>query len=175
MMDVIAQQVFNGLIAGAIYVLVGLGVTLVFGVLGILNFAHGSIAIFGAYVALWFMDRLGLPFVPAMIAAAIVAGLVGLALERLMFRHTRDAPINGLIVSVGLISVFEAGLLAGFTSTPQAITPQFGGVHAGRADRHGRAAAVRARRHAAAARRGLAGARPHPDRPGHPRDRPAAA
>jgi len=128
LIDALLQQVFNGVIAGSIYTLIGLGLTLLFGVMGVLNFAHGSIAVFGAYVTLWLMARAGLPFAAAMIGAAVVAGLLGLFIEATMFRRTREAPINGLIVSVGLISVFEAALLATFSSTPQSIPPQFDGV-----------------------------------------------
>ena len=122
---VILQQIFNGLISGTIYVLIGLGLTFLFGVMRVLNFAHGSVVIFGSYVTLWFMTRLGIPFVVAMLAAGIVSGVVGFSLEQAMFRWVRDVPINGLIVSIGLISLFEAGLLAAFTSTPQTVPPQF--------------------------------------------------
>jgi branched-chain amino acid transport system permease protein len=125
MAGVILQQLFNGLISGIIYVLIGLGLTFLFGVMNVLNFAHGSVAVFGAYVTLWFMTRHGMPFVPAMLAAGAVAAIVGYALEQSMFRWVRDVPVNGLIVSIGLISVFETGLLAAFTSTPQSVPPQF--------------------------------------------------
>lgn len=128
MLEIIAQQIFNGIIAGSIYILVALGLTILFGVMGVLNFAHGSVTIFGSYVTLWIMTKTGAPFLVAMIGAAGVAAILGIVLESGMFRHTRQTPINGLILSVGLISIFEAGMLAFFTSTPQTIPPQFTGV-----------------------------------------------
>ena len=70
MTPIIVQQIFNGLVSGSIYTLIGLGLTLLFGVMGVLNFAHGYVAVFGAYITLSLMQILGLPFLLAQIGRA---------------------------------------------------------------------------------------------------------
>ena len=69
----ILQQALNGLAIGSVYTLIALGLTVVFGILGIAHFAHGSVAMSGGYLTFWFGERFGLPFFPAM-ALAMVAG-----------------------------------------------------------------------------------------------------
>ena len=62
----IVQQMLNGLAIGSVYTLIALGLTVVFGILGIAHFAHGSVAMSGGYLTFLFTERLGLSFFPAM-------------------------------------------------------------------------------------------------------------
>ncbi len=105
------QQVINGLFLGSIYALFALGYTLVFGVLDILNLAHQAVFMLCAFVALWLIGVLHLHTLAALPIAVVVAGLVGLTLERMAFRPLRgraDSNISGLISSLAAATIFES-------------------------------------------------------------------
>jgi len=104
----ILQQGVNGLAIGSVYVLIALGLTVVFGILGIAHFAHGSVAMFGGYLTFTFGERFGLPFFAAMGLAMVAGAVVGLLIERLAYRPVRDAPhINAFIIALGLTMMIE--------------------------------------------------------------------
>ncbi len=104
----IAQQLFNGLVIGSVYVLIALGLTVIFGILGVAHFAHGSVAMFGGYVTFYFTQRLGISFFPAMLLAMPCGMLLGMLIERLAYRPVRDDPhINAFIVALGLTLVID--------------------------------------------------------------------
>lgn len=105
------QQVINGLFLGSIYALFALGYTLVFGVLDILNLAHAAVFMLASFTALALVGKAGLHILLAMPLAVVVAGVVGLVLERVAFRPLRaraDSNISGLISSLAMATVFEA-------------------------------------------------------------------
>ena len=107
-MTEILQQGINGLAIGSVYVLIALGLTVVFGILGIAHFAHGSVAMFGGYLTFTFSERFGLPFFAAMALAMVAGVVVGLLIERLAYRPVRDAPhINAFIIALGLTMMIE--------------------------------------------------------------------
>jgi len=107
-MTEILQQALNGLAIGAVYTLIALGLTVVFGILGIAHFAHGSVAMFGGYLTFVFTERLGLPFFAAMGLAMLAGAVLGLLIERLAYRPVRDAPhINAFIIALGLTMMIE--------------------------------------------------------------------
>lgn len=111
----ILQQVLNGLAIGAVYILIALGLTVVFGILGIAHFAHGSVAMSGGYLTFLMVERTGLPFFAAMAAAMACGAVLGLLIERLAYRPVRDAPhINAFIIALGLTMMFEGGNLLVF-------------------------------------------------------------
>jgi branched-chain amino acid transport system permease protein len=104
----IAQQLFNGLVIGSVYVLIALGLTVIFGILGVAHFAHGSVAMFGGYVTFYFTQRLGISFFPAMLLAMPCGMVLGMLIERLAYRPVRDDPhINAFIVALGLTLVID--------------------------------------------------------------------
>ncbi len=104
----IAQQLLNGVVIGSVYVLIALGLTVIFGILGVAHFAHGSVAMFGGYVTFWFTQRLGLPFFGAMLFAMPIGMLLGMLLERFAYRPVRDAPhINAFIIALGLTLLID--------------------------------------------------------------------
>jgi branched-chain amino acid transport system permease protein len=117
--QLIAGQLLNGAIVGTLYGIVALGVTLTFGITGIVNFALGVFMMFGAYAAWYFSDTLGLPYPLAVLAAVAVTAAAGLVADQALFRFTRNNLVNGLLVSLGLIAVLEACALLVFTSTPK--------------------------------------------------------
>jgi len=112
-MDVgFAVQVFlNGLSLSSTYVLIAVGLTLVFGVLRIMNFAHGELLMVGGYVTLVLFAEWHLPFVMVVVVAMLVVGSLSLATERCLFRFTRAIPFNGFILSLGLAYVLQVSAL----------------------------------------------------------------
>jgi branched-chain amino acid transport system permease protein len=103
------QQVLNGLFAGSIYALFALGYTLVFGVLDILNLAHAAIFMMGAMVCWWLVSVQGWSLLPAFPVAVLVAGGLGIALDRVAFLRLRRrgaGHLSPLISSIGMSLVF---------------------------------------------------------------------
>ena len=119
MTQLIVGQLLNGAIVGTLYGIVALGVTLTFGITGIVNFALGVFMMLGAYTAWYFADAMGLPYPLAVLGAVGVTALAGLIADQALFRFTRNNLVNGLLVSLGLIAVLEATALLVFTSTPK--------------------------------------------------------
>lgn len=104
----IIQQIINGMAIGGVYVLIALGLTTVFGILGIAHFAHGSVSMFGGYLTFFLVVSWGLPLLAA-IAIALAVGLVlGVLIELLAYRPVRNANhINAFIVALGLTMMVE--------------------------------------------------------------------
>jgi branched-chain amino acid transport system permease protein len=94
-------------------------VTLTFGITGIVNFALGEFMMIGAYVTWYLFDVAGLPYPVAIFPAIAIAAGCGFAADQLLFRFTRNNLINGLLVSIGLISIIEAAALLLWTTTPK--------------------------------------------------------
>jgi branched-chain amino acid transport system permease protein len=118
-LQLILGQLLNGIIIGTLYGIIALGVTLTFGITGIVNFALGAFMAIGAYVVWYLTDNLGLAYPLAIVLAVAVTALGGLVADQTLFRFTRNNLINGLIVSIGLISVIQAALLLIWTTTPK--------------------------------------------------------
>jgi len=119
MTQLLVTQILNGIIVGTLYGIIALGVTLTFGITGIVNFALGQFMMVGAYAAWYLTDVVGLPYPVALLPAVGVAALAGLVVDQLLFRFTRDNLVNGLLVSIGLIAVFESTALLIWTSSPK--------------------------------------------------------
>jgi len=112
-MALFLQQVLNGLTLGGVYCLVALGLTLVYGILHVPNFAHGAFYMAGAYVAFFLIDRLGFNYWLAMAGAAVAVALISLLSERLVFHPLRNAPyLHHMIASIGILLFLEAGTQA---------------------------------------------------------------
>jgi branched-chain amino acid transport system permease protein len=90
-----------------------------FGITGIVNFALGQFMMIGAYAIWYFIDLAMLPFPVAVVFAVVLAAVAGLIADQALFRFTRNNLVNGLLVSIGLISVMESGALLLFTTTPK--------------------------------------------------------
>src|SRR5690349_133876 len=110
------QHIVNGLSLGGIYALIALGYTLVFGVLQLINFAHGDVYMVGAFSGYYFARAFGLeqrPSVGALSAALLfsmsVCGALGFLIERLAYRPLRHAPrLNVLITAIGVSLLLES-------------------------------------------------------------------
>lgn len=104
------QQLINGVSLGSIYALIALGYTMVYGIIKLINFAHGDIYMLGAYVGFFATAVLKMSFVPALVTAMIGAALTGMLIERLAYRPLRNAPkIAVLITAIGVSLLLEYG------------------------------------------------------------------
>lgn len=104
------QQLFNGLTVGSTYSLIAIGYTLIFGVLGIINMAHGQIFIFGSLVGLSFSVNSGLPIGVAFAISVVISGLLGVALEFTALRPLRKKNVPhlaSLISTIGFAILIE--------------------------------------------------------------------
>lgn len=132
MESLFAQQVLNGVIIGGIYALIALGLTLIFGVMRISNFAHGDYAMVGAYVAVAVLTFIPgwMGWVGSLVAAACVVGVLGQVTERLIFRPllNRWTDIDMIMVSIGLFILLENLALLFFGATPRMLEDPFGGA-----------------------------------------------
>jgi branched-chain amino acid transport system permease protein len=134
-MDIFLQQIINGLVLGSIYALVALGYTMVYGILGLINFAHGDIVMVGALVALTVVSILAGSGVPpiaivfiAMAASILVCVSIGVTVERLAYRPLRRAPrLAPLITAIGvsILIQYTAALVWGkqYISLPAIVAP----------------------------------------------------
>jgi branched-chain amino acid transport system permease protein len=108
-MEILVQQLFNGLTIGSVYALVALGLTLVYGILHIPNFAHGALYMMGGYITLMMMVQYGLHYWLAILVSVIVVGLIGVLMERFVFYPLRNAPpIHDKIAAIGILLFLEA-------------------------------------------------------------------
>jgi branched-chain amino acid transport system permease protein len=101
--DLIAMQLFTGLALGAVYVLLSIGLSLIFGMLTVVNFAHGAFYMIGAYVGLYALS-IGVNFWVALLLVPIAVGLIGLAVERVLIR-----PLYGRGIDYPLLLTFGLG------------------------------------------------------------------
>jgi branched-chain amino acid transport system permease protein len=119
MLTVVLEQIVNGFMIGGIYVLVALGMVLIFGVMQVLNFAHGALLMAGGYVCHFAFYKLTGSY-PASIALSMLAlSLTGLVLETAVFRPLRGNVSMQIVASLGLILVIQNGVVALFG--PQAL------------------------------------------------------
>lgn len=114
-MELFFQQFLNGLTVGGVYSLVALGLTLVYGVLHVPNFAHGAFYMAGAFAGYYLMTALGLNYWLAMAGAAATVALIAVLAERLVFFPLRNAPeLHDMIAAIGILLFLEAGAQALF-------------------------------------------------------------
>jgi branched-chain amino acid transport system permease protein len=116
------QQIANGLVNGMSYVLIAVGLTLVFGVLRIVNFAHGEFYMLGAFATYFIISLLGIPYVPAALLATVVVAAVGILSNQILFRPLRrEHEFTILMVSLGLSLMLANGGEVVFGADPKYI------------------------------------------------------
>jgi branched-chain amino acid transport system permease protein len=119
-MDFFAQQLFNALQLGSLYALIALGYTMVYGVLLLINFAHGDIFMVGAFLGVFGSITLGLPFVPTLVLAMVLTGLMGVGIERVAYKPLRQASrLSAVITALGVGLLLENGMLAFTGANPR--------------------------------------------------------
>lgn len=100
------QQLLNGLHIGSIYALIALGYTMVYGIVKLINFAHGDIMMVGAYVAFFLMTVLKLPLAVALLIAMTFCALLGMGIEKIAYKPLRNAPRMWVLITAIGVSFF---------------------------------------------------------------------
>lgn len=114
------QQLINGISLGSIYSLIALGYTMVYGIIKLINFAHGDIYMVGAYIGFFATSVFKMSFFPALLLAMVGAGLMGMIIERAAYRPLRHAPkIAVLITAIGVSLLLEYGGMLLLTPQPR--------------------------------------------------------
>lgn len=112
-MNTVLQQLLNALQVGTVYALIAVGYTMVYGVLKLINFAHGDIYMLGAYIGYFAAVKLGASFLPALLCAVVGCALAGITIERVAYRPLRKAPrLSALITAIGVSLALENGTRA---------------------------------------------------------------
>ncbi len=117
--EIIVQQIMNGLILGSFYALISLGYTMVYGIVRLLNFAHGDVYMFGAFVGFFVFGGLAaltgtgwLSIALAMLAAMLLAGILGFVIQRIAYKPLLDAPrMSLLITAIGVSLILQNAMM----------------------------------------------------------------
>ena len=114
------NQLINGLHVGSIYALIALGYTMVYGIVRLINFAHGDILMIGTYTAVVLITMLGLPIPVVIVAVIVVCVLFGVFIERVAYKPLRSSPrISSLITAIGVSMLLQNLALLIFSPTPK--------------------------------------------------------
>jgi branched-chain amino acid transport system permease protein len=109
-----------GLVNGSFYAMLSLGLAVIFGLLGVVNFAHGAFYMLGAFAALFALEKLGINYWFALVVSPLVVGAFGLVLERLLLRRIYKLdPLYGLLLTFGMALIFEGVMRDQFGSSGQ--------------------------------------------------------
>jgi branched-chain amino acid transport system permease protein len=128
METILAQTVVNGLMVGMIYVLMAIGFTMVFGIMRIVNFAHGEFYMVGAFLFAIFYGSNEVPFALSLLLAVIATALLGLVMERLVFSRFRGNELNGMIASLGIALIMQNSALLIWGPSPRSVPSVVSGV-----------------------------------------------
>jgi branched-chain amino acid transport system permease protein len=117
------QQILNALQLGSIYGLIALGYTMVYGILTMINFAHGDVFMIGAFFCFIAAVMLGLPFLPTLLLTILGTALLGATIERLAYKPLRQAPrVSAIITALG-VGIFLENFTLALAPYPQHIPP----------------------------------------------------
>ena len=118
------QQIINGISLGSIYALIALGYTMVYGIMRLINFAHGDIYMLGAYVGFFVTMQLQMGFFPALICSMVVIGITGVLIEKLVYKPLRSSSkISILITAIGMSLFIEYTTMYFLTPQPRTFPP----------------------------------------------------
>ncbi|HEX4765050.1 MAG TPA: branched-chain amino acid ABC transporter permease [Lichenihabitans sp.] len=126
-MDILLQQLINSLSVASVTILIGIGITLIFGLAGVVNFAQGEFLMVGGMVT-WVLVTAGVNFFAAALAAMAAVGLLGYATERTLFRFTLERPMNGFIMSIGLSVILQNVVIRLLNEVQKSIPDPVGAV-----------------------------------------------
>jgi branched-chain amino acid transport system permease protein len=125
------QVIANGLYLGAQYALIALGLTLIFALMNVLNFAHGQLYVIGGFVTYTVYGQLGLPFVVALIAAAVTLAVVGALIERFLFRTVIKRSLreeSTMLLAAGIAFLLDAIILLIFGEKQRGVPKIVNGI-----------------------------------------------
>lgn len=111
-MEAFLQQLINGLSLGSIYALIALGYTMVYGIIKLINFAHGDIYMVGAFVGYTAINSFKLSFLPALIVSMVFCAVLGVLIERIAYKPLRNATrVAALITAIGMSYLLQNGMI----------------------------------------------------------------
>lgn len=124
-----SQQTINGLSLGFVYALIAVGYTMVYGIIGLINFAHGDIFMVGAYFGFFAATNLRLPFIPTLLVAMVGAAIVGVIIEKIAYKPLRKSPklsilITAIAMSVLLQNIVRLKMSSDPQTYPDSLLPQ---------------------------------------------------
>ena len=120
-MTYLLQQALNALQLGSIYALIALGYTMVYGILRMINFAHGDLFMVGAFFSFMIATFAKLPFIPTLLLSMLGVGLLGVGIERVAYKPLRNAPrVSAIITALG-VGIFLENLTLVFFPYPQSV------------------------------------------------------
>jgi branched-chain amino acid transport system permease protein len=114
MTALLIQTAVNAAYAASYMALIAVGLVLIFGVMGVINFAHGELYMMGAYAVVYLYAGQHVPFLIAVAAGMIFVGCLGLVMESGLFRPLRENPLGGLIASIGFLLILQSLAVLGF-------------------------------------------------------------
>jgi branched-chain amino acid transport system permease protein len=112
--ELLIQTTINAAYAASYMALVAVGLVLIFGVMGVINFAHGELYMAGAYAVVYLYAGVQLPFLLSVAVGMVFVGCLGLLMELALFRPLRENPLGGLIASIGFLLILQALAVLGF-------------------------------------------------------------
>ena len=118
-MTALLQQLLNALQLGSVYALIALGYTMVYGVLSMINFAHGDLFMMGAFAAFAAATFLGLSFVPTLLFSMAAIALLGVLIERLAYKPLRQAPKMSAVITALGVGIFLENITLAFNPYPR--------------------------------------------------------
>lgn len=128
MSQFILQIITNGLLSGMVYILMALGFTMIFGIMRIVNFAHGELYMIGATLVLVLYAHNGINYFVALVLACLITALLGALIERFLFRPFVNTELNGMIMSLGIGISLQAAALIVMGPQWQAMTRPISGT-----------------------------------------------
>ena len=105
-MEQLLQQLINGISLGSIYALIALGYTMVYGIINLINFAHGDIYMIGAYVGFFLTTFLGLGFIPALLLSMLTCSILGMIIEKVAYKPIRNSTRIAALITAISVSLF---------------------------------------------------------------------
>jgi branched-chain amino acid transport system permease protein len=122
------QVVVNGLYLGAQYALIALGLTLIFSLMNVLNFAHGQMYVLGGFVTYTVVAQFGLPFIVGLLASGVALAIIGALVERFLFRsviRNSKREESTMLLAAGIAFFLDAVILLVFGEKQRGLPPRF--------------------------------------------------
>ena len=117
----LAQALLNGLVIGAMYMLMAVGFTLVFGIMRVVNFAHGEFYMLGAFTGFFTYVYWEIPFVACLVIAALIVGILGMLVERTLIQPFRSDEMSGMIATLAISVIIQNGAVLLWGPVPRAM------------------------------------------------------
>jgi branched-chain amino acid transport system permease protein len=128
-LELFLQSIINSFIQGGFFALWAVGLVLVFGVMGVVNFAHGELVMVGAYTIWLLHAQYNTPYLMSLCLAILLVMMIGLAMERFLFRPKQGDPLGGLINSIGMLFILQVvAHVVGGTGPAKQVAPPYAGT-----------------------------------------------